>query len=713
MIEKRGRRGSAKTGGRKRVVRPRVSEAPVMPPDRPPTGEGTSAPATPTARNGPPLTPAQEAELRFMRSTRAPRFGPRRDAGGSDVRDTRPVRRGAARDDRGRPAGDGRYDGPGGQRYAENRSRPAYPETSRSRPEGGWRRRDNSSGPGRGGPARDTRPRRDDTRPARPGERPARYGDSRPREPRRDDTRPARPDGSRPPRFGPRSDDTRPARPGERPARYGDSRPREPRRDDTRPARRDDRGPRYAAHPDRRDGRRTGSVRPGARDLDRAGAPLPPDPREAALRILIAVEVRGAFSDKLLEQAHAQGGDARDQALLHELVKGTLRWRGRLDAVLDRIVHIGIAATQPNVRNVLRLGAYQILFLDRIPAHAAVDESVKLAHQVSHAGAAGLVNSVLRRLVEEKEQLVPPTGDDAASLAVWGSHPEWLVTRWLARFGPEATRALMLANDSPSRLGLRVNLLRATRERLVARLGEDGIETTPSVRVPELVWTGGGVSPAALGAFRDGWCTAQDESEALVAHLVDPQPHERILDLCAAPGGKCTHLAERIGDEGEVWAMDRAPERVATLEQTLARLGCHSVHVVTGDGRSYTFPMPFDRVLVDAPCSSLGVIGRRADTRWRKGPETLLEMPPVQLELLVAGARRVRPGGVLVYGVCSFEPEETTAVVERFLAAEPGFTLEHAGAWLPADVVDERGFMCVLPHVHGCDGAFAARFRKS
>jgi 16S rRNA (cytosine967-C5)-methyltransferase len=437
------------------------------------------------------------------------------------------------------------------------------------------------------------------------------------------------------------------------------------------------------------------------------------DPRETALRILIAVEVRGAFSDKLLEQAHGTLSDPRDQALLHELVKGTLRWRGRLDAVLDRIVHIGIAGTQPHVRNVLRLGAYQILFLDRIPAHAAVDESVKLAHKVSHAGAAGLVNSVLRRLVEEKETLVPPAGDDAASLAVWGSHPEWLVTRWLARFGPEATRALMLANNTPARLGLRVNALRANRETLIARLESEGVVATPSERVPELVWVEGGVAPAALAAFRDGVCTAQDESEALVSRLVAPEPHERILDLCAAPGGKCTHLAELIRDEGEVWAMERAPERIASLEQTVTRLGCQSVHVVPGDGRTYTFPMPFDRVLVDAPCSSLGVIGRRADARWRKGPETLLEMPAVQLELLIAGARRVRPGGVLVYSVCSFEPEETTAVVERFLAAEPGFTVEPAGAWLPADVVDDRGFMCVLPHRHGCDGAFAARFRRS
>ena len=227
------------------------------------------------------------------------------------------------------------------------------------------------------------------------------------------------------------------------------------------------------------------------------------------------------------------------------------------------------------------------------------------------------------------------------------------------------------------------------------------------------MWVEGHHAPGSLKSFREGWCTAQDESEALVSRLVAPQPHERVLDLCAAPGGKCTHLAELMGDEGEVWAMERQDSRVASLEATVARLAAHSVHVVHGDGRTYTFPMPFDRVLVDAPCSGLGVLARRADARWRKGPEVLREMPPVQLELLAAAARRVRPGGVLVYSVCSFEPEETTEVVERFLRTQPSFVLESAQGVAPDEVVDEHGMMRVLPHVHGCDGAFAARFRRA
>jgi 16S rRNA (cytosine967-C5)-methyltransferase len=449
-------------------------------------------------------------------------------------------------------------------------------------------------------------------------------------------------------------------------------------------------------------------------DAEGRAPALPPDPREAALRVLQAVDTRSAFSDRLLDGAHARGGsDDRDQALLHELVKGTLRWRGRLDWTLDRLVHVGLAQLQPWIKNVLRLGAYQILFLDRIPAHAAVDESVKLANRYGHPGSAGLVNSVLRRLAAEKSSIEPPGGDDPASLAAWGSHPRWMVERWLPRFGVEATRALMMANNRPARVGLRANRLRGTREELIARLAAEGVAARPARLSPDLAWLDEGVPLARLAALREGFCTAQDESEALVTLLVAPQPHERVLDLCAAPGGKSTHLAERMHDDGEVWALERAESRVATLEATVKRLGVHSVHVVHGDGRRYPFPMPFDRVLVDAPCSGLGVLGRRADARWRKGPEILREMPPLQLELLAAAGRQARPGGVVVYSACTFEPEETTEVVETFLEEQPEFVLESAQGLLPDEVVDDQGFLRVLPHVHGCDGAFAARFRRT
>ena len=448
------------------------------------------------------------------------------------------------------------------------------------------------------------------------------------------------------------------------------------------------------------------------RRAESPNTPLPSDPREAALRILHAVDTRGAFSDRLLDSAHARGGDPRDAALLHELVKGALRWRGRLDWALDGRVHIGLAAVQPWIRNILRLGAYQVLMLDRVPAHAAVDESVKLAHKYGHPGAAGLVNSVLRRLTEERETLEYPAGDDVESLAVWGSHPVWLVERWLARFGITETRALLMANNRAVPTGLRVNALRGTREQLAERLLAEGVESRPAELSPDLLWVEGHHAPGSMKAFREGWCTAQDESEALVGRVVAPVQNERLLDVCAAPGGKSTHLAELIGDEGEVWAMERDAHRVASLEAAVKRLGMHSIHVVHGDGRTYVFPMPFDRVLVDAPCSGLGVLGRRADARWRKGPEVLAEMPPIQLELLDAASRRVVPGGLLVYSVCSFEPEETDHVIERFLAMHPEFVRESVTGCAPESLVTPEGAMRVLPQRDGCDGSYAARLRR-
>ncbi len=655
---------------------------------------------------------------------RGPRDASRGDAGRGYDRGGRPQQGGGRSFDRTSrgpaPGGAPRSSDRGSRGPSAGGAGRGYDRGSRGPAQSGGRAFDRGGrGPSASGSDRSFR--RPEGTTAGGGDRPARG--PRPGGPRRDDR-------SRGPGAGRRPDDRRPRPEARRPGANGPDavgdRPRyegftggytytgrPPGRPDAEPSRSSGRTSRTERRfgdpqsPQRRVDPHPNRLEPEERFV------MPDNPREAALRILHDVDTRGMFSDRLLDGAHSRGGwDPRDEALLHELVKGTLRWRGRIDWVLDQIVHIGIEQVQPWVRNVLRLGAYQILFLDRIPDHAAVDEAVKLANQYGHAGTAGLANSVLRRLADEKDSFVIPAGDDAPSLAAWGSHPLWLVERWLARFGVDATRALMMANNRHIPVGLRVNPLRGTRDELIACLAVEGVTARPAQYSPDLVWIDEHQSPGKLAAFKQGYCTIQDESEALVGRLVGPQPHERLLDLCAAPGGKSTHLAELMGDEGEVWAMERAPERVQSLEAAVARLGVHSIHVVQGDGRSYAFPMPFDRVLVDAPCSGLGVLGRRADARWRKTPDILTEMPAIQLDLLGAAGLRLRPGGVLVYSVCSFEPEETTELVERFLHTNPAFVHEDPNDLLPEGLVDENGFMRVLPHIHGCDGAFAARFRK-
>jgi len=445
--------------------------------------------------------------------------------------------------------------------------------------------------------------------------------------------------------------------------------------------------------------------------------PRPASVRDIALQILVAVQSRGAFSDKLIEShAARQNLDRRDRALLGELVKGTLRRRGSLDALVSPLIHIGFENLPAWIQNALRLGTYQLVYLDRVPAHAAVSESVSLAKKYGHPGTAGLVNSVLRRLAERpREELLASLeteATDTAALAAQTSHPEWVLERWLARASRAEVVALCGANNRTARVGLRANRLKLDAKELIRRLADEGVAATPGEWAPSSVWLEGEVDLAHMGVLSRGDATVQDESETLVSLLVAPKSGERVLDLCAAPGGKTGHLAELMGDRGEVVAIDKHPARVTALKKSVERLGLHSVEVREGDALTLTWERPFDRVLVDAPCSGFGVLARRADARWRKKADLFETMPRVQDELLDAGARAVRPGGTLVYSVCSFEPEETTAVVHRFLEKHPEFTVSDARQALPEGVVTPEGFLTCLPHVHGTDGSFAARFTR-
>jgi 16S rRNA (cytosine967-C5)-methyltransferase len=368
------------------------------------------------------------------------------------------------------------------------------------------------------------------------------------------------------------------------------------------------------------------------------------------------------------------------------------------------------------IQNALRLGAYQMLYLDRVPAHAAVSESVTLARKYGHPGTAGLVNSVLRRLAEKPREEVLATLEteqvEGESLAARTSHPEWMLERWLARYSRDEVLALCGADNRTTKVGLRANRLRLDTKELIVRLAAAGAESSPGRWGPSTVWIEGEADLSGLAPLARGDATVQDESETLVGFLVAPRPGERVLDLCAAPGGKTGHLAELMGDRGEVVAVDKHPARARALRKSVERLGLHSVQVVDGDALELVWDQPFDRVLVDAPCSGLGVLARRADARWRKKPDLFVTMPPVQTALLDAGARAVRPGGALVYSVCSFEPEETTEIARGFLEAHPEFEPFDAHGVLPAEVVTAEGHLLCLPHVHGTDGSFAARFTR-
>jgi 16S rRNA (cytosine967-C5)-methyltransferase len=427
------------------------------------------------------------------------------------------------------------------------------------------------------------------------------------------------------------------------------------------------------------------------------------------------VDTRKAFSDLLLNRALKDSPlEPRDAALATELVGGTLRWRGRIDWLLSRYVRDGLDSLPPWIRNVLRMGLYQMLYLDRVPAHAAVDESVKLARLYGHPGTAGLTNAVLRKILREGDRLADPEKlieDRQEALAIAYSHPLWLVERWQRRLGEEETRALLAANNRPPPLGLRVNQSRTDRETLRRALGERGVQVEAAPVSQIALRVVGNLVLQEIPEFADGHFFVQDESETLVGELLAPEAGETILDLCAAPGGKTTHIQEARGSRGVVLAVDSQMGRLHRVRENVARLGLLGVDLIRADGQELALARPVDRVLVDAPCSGLGVLGRRADARWRKTEASLRGLAGLEEELLGAGSMHVRPGGVLVYSVCSTEPEETTKLIGAFLAGHPDFELEDASEFVPSEVVT-NGSLLLYPHRHGTDGAFAVRLRR-
>jgi 16S rRNA (cytosine967-C5)-methyltransferase len=343
-----------------------------------------------------------------------------------------------------------------------------------------------------------------------------------------------------------------------------------------------------------------------------------------------------------------------------------------------------------------------------------VDESVKLATKYGHSGSAGLVNAVLRRMVRENLEFPDPEReieDPTEALAVAYSHPAWLVGRWMHRLGEEETRALLAANNRARPLGLRVNVSRTDRETLRGELEARGVESEASPYSRASLRVTGNLVPQTLPEFGQGRFFVQDESETLVGQLLLPQAGETVLDLCAAPGGKTTHIQELRGNDGRVIAVDPQRNRLNRVRENVDRLGLTGVDLVQARGETLALGRPVDRVLVDSPCSGLGVLGRRADARWRKTAKSLRSLLPLEAALLAAGAEHVRPGGVLVYSVCSTEPEETTEQVRRFLGAHPGFRLDPAETYVPRETVTD-GCLVLYPHRHGTDGAFAARFLR-
>jgi 16S rRNA (cytosine967-C5)-methyltransferase len=443
-----------------------------------------------------------------------------------------------------------------------------------------------------------------------------------------------------------------------------------------------------------------------------------PSVRQLALEILCRVETAGAFADQLISSmASGRGLSAQERAFLRELAYGVLRWRNRLDWMLEQCSARPLEALTPRVRNLLRLGAYQLSMMERIPAYAAVSETVRLAKQVEHAGVAAFVNAVLRAVARQHGAMSPPQAaqDLLGYLSITLSHPRWLVERWLARYGAPRTVAMCEANNRLPRLVVRANRLRATPAQLLEALIGEGCQAEPCRFAPDGVLLRAHPALDQLAAYRRGWFTVQDEAAMLCASLLAPQPGERVLDACAAPGGKATYLAELMGDQGEVLCLDQSPRRLRLVAENAARLGLKSLVCMPGDATSNVFERPFDRILVDAPCSGFGVLRRHPDAKWRKGVELIEAMARQQRAMLDWLSRFLKPRGVMLYVTCSTEPEENQQVIHGFLRQHPDFQLEAIADALPPQarglVHDERWFQ-TWPGAEDLDGFFAARLRR-
>ncbi len=448
--------------------------------------------------------------------------------------------------------------------------------------------------------------------------------------------------------------------------------------------------------------------------------------RAAAHRVLR--DVHTGRCDLAHAQARARRAlhGPRDRALATEIALGTLRRRAALDHLLQGVSSRALDTLDPDVLDLLRAAAYQLRHLQRVPAHAVVDDAVALTRTMGNVRAAGYVNAVLRTLASQPAPppLPPrPAGAAAAGsgldrtqaleyLATTQSHPRWLVERWLDRHGFEAAERWTSFNNAAPPMALRVNQLKITPKTLTAQLAEQGVEVVPGRWSPAtLVVTRG--NPLATPLAAGGLFQVQDEASQLVAELVRARPGDRVLDACAAPGGKTVAIVGAMADQGLLVAGDLRPARLSLLADTLARCGCRCTRIVRLDARR---PLPFgpafDWVLVDAPCSGLGTLRRDPDIRWRRAPEELEPLARVQSALLDAAAAVVVPGGRLVYATCSSEPEENQQVVEAFLGRATAFTVEPPAARRLAPLLDAAGCLQTLPHRDALEAFFAAVLRR-
>jgi 16S rRNA (cytosine967-C5)-methyltransferase len=433
--------------------------------------------------------------------------------------------------------------------------------------------------------------------------------------------------------------------------------------------------------------------------------------RGLAVKILNRVERSDSYLERLLENEMKNSElVGPDKALLYELVHGVVRWMGRLDWVLNGFYKGQFSKAIPNLKNGLRVALYQILFLDRIPDHASVNEAVEFVKKLQGQKPADLTNAILRNIIRSKNAIrfPDPEEDLVGYFAAYYSHPSWMVKRYIARFGKEETEKLLTANNEKPYLTLRTNLLKTSIDEFKRLLDSVGLKYRSGKYFQDFIQLQNLTNITAWEYFTKGYFNIQDESTGLAVRLLDVSENMRVLDLCSAPGGKTAYITVLMKDKGEVVAIDKFESRLRLVEQNLKRLGITSVKSIAMDALDYSGEY-FDRVLADVPCTGTGTLSKKPDIKWKKDIFDLRKMNELQYKLICKAAELVKPGGALVYSTCSIEPEENFDIVKKFLDNHPDYKLDNADYKFPKDLMDDNGCIQTYPHVHQMDGAFAAR----
>lgn len=441
--------------------------------------------------------------------------------------------------------------------------------------------------------------------------------------------------------------------------------------------------------------------------------------REEAFLILGTILKKGAYSGIEIRKRFKHSNLKRnDKALVTEIVNGTLRHLIKIDWIIDSFIKIKLEKIEVNIRNILRSGVYQIIYLDRVPDSAVCNESVELAKKYGNHGAAKFVNGVLRNISRGKNDIdKPDTVNKTEFLSIEFSHPEWLVDLWLRNYGYDFTLALLRANNETPPLTIRANKLKTDRNELKNLMDKYNIYYKDGLYNDEAINIRGISSIEDLKLFKNGYFQVQDESSMLVGKIINPKPGDLIIDVCSAPGGKATHLAELMSNKGKIISRDVYKHKLELIEDNCKRLGITIIETQLFDAKDIDKSIlgMADSVLVDAPCSGLGLVRRKPDLRWSKKEEDLNKLPQLQLSILKSASLYVKKAGVLIYSTCTLNDNENKHVVEKFLKTSDDFMLDRIDEFLPKNICASNkgdGFLELYPHIHGTDGFFIARMIK-